>query len=596
MSFNDEQLKLLTERFKAVGVDRRTVFKMAAAAAVAGAPAFGPRKSTVFAQTEAGPDQTFYSYELVSDPVSFDWNLNLYCGAETETNAGLLTFDADLNAVADWAETWAPNEDASVWTFNIRKDNTGWTDGKPVTAGDFVWSWARQLAPENGAAYAGFLFDVKNAEKFNTSTANPDGTHTDAEGNPVTPEDLGLKAIDDWTLEVTCEGPRAYFPQVVAYQAAVPAPRWEVEKHGADVWASGEVPLVSNGPFKLDNWEHDVLIECSKNESYWNAANISIQKLMVPITPGGTEVLAFEEGKGNQQLDWVSIGADNLERFTTDPELSKNVKKYVYPGIWMLVPSNGLAPFTNDEVGLKVRKSLTHAIDRARLVELTKGMVIEAYCMVPIGVYGFLDDAEFAETLKFDKDLALGELVGTPFEGGQGWPEITMNMRGGEEVYNSNLMANDIVAQLKETLGMDVKIQVWPEASWRPELFKNEWQLTWIRWWTDYPDPNNSYGDMYYSKKNSGKRQSWSNAEFDDLVEKGKSVPDPVARLDVYRQAERVIQGDVGYIPVVYRQDTYAFKPWVKNVAVNKQGFTVPYGNIYTRMSSQVKIEGRPAE
>ena len=595
MSVKDEQVNLLIDRYKAVGVDRRTVLKMAAAAAIAGAPAFGPRKSTVWAQ-EAGPDETFYSYELVSDPVSFDWNLNLYCGAETEVNAGLLTFDADLNAVADWAETWAPNEDASVWTFNIRKDNKGWTDGNPVTAGDFVWSWARQLAPENGAAYAGFLFDVKNAARFNTSTANPDGTHTDADGNPVTPEDLGLKAIDDWTLEVTCEGPRAYFPQVVAYQAAVPAPRWEVEKHGADVWASGEVPLVSNGPFKLDSWEHDVLIECSKNDSYWNAENISVKKLIVPITPGGTEVLAFEEGKGNQQLDWVSIGADNLEKYTTDPELSQNVKKYVYPGIWMLVPSNGKDPFTNDEVGLKVRRSLTHAIDRARLVTLTKGMVIEAYCMVPIGVYGFLDDAEFAENLKFDKDMALAELVGTPYEGGQGWPEITMHMRGGEEVYNSNLMANDIVAQLKETLGMDIKIQVWPEASWRPELFKNEWQLVWIRWWTDYPDPNNSYGDMYYSKKSSGKRQSWSNEEFDNLVDQGKSVPDPVARLDVYRQAERLIQSEVGYIPVVYRQDTYAFKPWVKNVAVNKQGFTVPLGNIYTRMSSVVKIEGRPAE
>jgi oligopeptide transport system substrate-binding protein len=595
MSFNDEQLKLLTERFKAVGVDRRTVLKMAAAATVAGAPALGARRSTIMAQdAEIGPDDIFYSYELVSDPVSFDWNLNLYCGAETEVNSGLLTFDADLNAIPDWAETFTPNEDASVWVFNIRKDNKGWTDGTPVTASDFVWSWARQLAPQNGAAYAGFLFDIKNAERFNTSTFNDaDGTHTDADGNAISPDDLGLNAIDDWTLEVTCEGPRAYFPQVVAYQAAVPAPRWEVEKHGSDVWASGEVPLVSNGPFKLDNWQHDVLIECSPNENYWNNENIRIKKLMVPIIPGGTEVLAFEKGQGNQQLDWVSIGADNLQRFTNDPELSQNIKKYVYPGIWMLVPSNGIEPFQNDEVGLKVRKALTHAIDRARLVELTQGMVIEAYCMTPIGVYGFLDDAEFAENLKFDKELALEQLVGTPHEGGTNWPEITMNMRGGEEVYNSDLMANDIVAQLKENLGMDVKIQVWPEASWRPELFKNEWQLVWIRWWSDYPDPNNQYGDMFYSRKASGKRQAWSNEEFDNLVDQGKSVPDPVERLDVYRQAERVIQEDVGYIPVVFRQDTYAFKPWVKGVAVNKQGFTVPLGNIYTRMSSQVYIEGR---
>ena len=100
---------------------------------------------------------------------------------------------------------------------------------------------------------------------------------------------------------------------------------------------------------------------------------------------------------------------------------------------------------------------------------------------------------------------------------------------------------------------MNVSIQVWPEASWRPELFKNEFQLVWIRWWYDYPDPNNGYGDMFYSQKASGKRQAWSNAEFDDLVNQGKSELDPEARLEIYKQAERVIQEDVGYIPVVYR-------------------------------------------
>lgn len=603
-----EQLNHLVERYKAVGVDRRTVLKMAAAAAVAGAPTLKPRRWA--AAQEVGPDEVFYSYELVNDPVSFDWNLNLYCGAETETFAGLLTFDADLNAIPEWAETFTTNEDASVWTFNIRKDNKGWTDGKPVTAGDFVWSWGRQLLPENAAAYAGFLFDVKNAERLNTSTLNADGTHTDAEGNPVTVEDLGLKAIDDWTLEVTCEGPRAYFPQVVAYQAAVPAPQWAVEEYGAEVWASGSVPLVSNGPFKLDNWEHNVLIQCSPNEGYWNVGALGIKQLMVPITPGGTEVLTYEQGEGNNRLDWVSIGAADLSRFAEDPVLSEQLKKYVYPGIWMLVPSNGFAPFgtkipvgsnlteadmPTEEEALAVRKALTHAIDRSRLVELTQGMVIEAYCMTPIGVYGYLDDPQFQENLKFDPTMAMDMLKGTRYEGGQNWPDIVINMRGGEEVYNSDIMCNDVVAQLQENLGMSLNIQVWPEASWRPELFKNEWQLVWIRWWADYPDPNNQYGDMYYSKKASGKRQSWSNEEFDNLVEEGKAVPDPVARLDVYRKAEQVIQGDVGYIPVVYRQDTYAFKPWVTNVAVNSQGFTVPLGNIYTRMSSNVKIVGRPA-
>ena len=96
----------------------------------------------------------FYHFALRDDPVSFDWNLNLYAQAAAEMSSGLLTFDADLNAIPDWAETFTPNEDASVWTFNIRPDNQGWTNGtdtRPVTAQDFVYSWERQLNPANAA-------------------------------------------------------------------------------------------------------------------------------------------------------------------------------------------------------------------------------------------------------------------------------------------------------------------------------------------------------------------------------------------------------------------------------------------------------------
>jgi ABC-type oligopeptide transport system substrate-binding subunit len=593
----DDQIRLLGQRFKSLGMSRRNFMKVASAA-IAGtvttagmeryvgpAVAAAPRRAV--RRQEVGPDEVFYHFALYDDPVSFDWNLNLYCNAEVEMASGLLTFDPDLNAIPDWADAFTSNDDASVWTFNIRPDNIGWTNGtdtRPVTAQDFVWSWERQLNPTNAAAYAGFLFDIKNAEKYNLAE----------EG--IAAEDLGVKALDEWTLEVTMEGPRAYFPQVVGYQASVPAPQWAVEEHGVDEWASGNVPMWCNGPYKVDKWEHDVVVELSPNEGHWNFENLSFQKVYDPIVPAASAVLTFERGEGIQQLDWVNIPAADLTRYQDDPELAEQLKKYVYPGIWMLVPSNNQEPFQNDEVGLKVRRALSHAVDRSRIVELTNGLSTEAYGMVPTGVFGYLDDPEIAEIQKFDPALAMEQLVGTPYEGGQNWPEITMHMRGQEEVYNADLMANDIVAQLQENLGMNVNIQVWPEASWRPELFKNEFQLVWIRWWYDYPDPNNGYGDMFYSQKASGKRQAWSNAEFDDLVNEGKAVPDPEARLEVYRQAEKIIQEDVGYVPVVYRVDQYAFKPWVKDVAVNRQGFTVPLGNIYVRMLSDARVEGRPEE
>lgn len=152
----NEQLRHLEQRFKSAGVNRRGFMKIAAGAAAGTATIDGVARyvgpgAVAQDEVEAGPDETFYNFALRNDPVSFDWNLNLYCNADVETFSGLLMFDADLNAIPDWAETFESNDDASVWTFNLRPDNQGWsnrTEQRPVTAGDFVYSFRRQLDPE----------------------------------------------------------------------------------------------------------------------------------------------------------------------------------------------------------------------------------------------------------------------------------------------------------------------------------------------------------------------------------------------------------------------------------------------------------------
>jgi len=189
-------------------------------------------------------------------------------------------------------------------------------------------------------------------------------------------------------------------------------------------------------------------------------------------------------------------------------------------------------------------------------------------------------------------------LEGTEFAGGQNWPPITILMRGEEEIFNSDLMLNDVIAQLQHNLGMNIQIEkLVGEGNFRPRLLENRDQLVWIRWWYDYPDPDNGYYDMFYGGKPQGsKRQAWANAEFDRLAIEAKAVLDPEARLELYKQCERIIQEDVGYIPVAFRVDQYAFKPWVQNVPTNLQGYTVPDSNIYVRMFTQVYTSGRPAE
>ena len=593
-----EQLDIMQERLLAAGASRRDVLKIAAAAAggvaaaaaapkfASAAPAISSRAHLYRSQAAEG-DTIFYNDGMWDNPTSFDFNLNLYCNAPVESAAGLLTFDENLTAAADWAEKWEPNDDASVWTFHIRPNNKGWADGNPVTAGDFVYSWARQLDPANGAAYAGFLFDIKHAQAFNTSTAIDDASDP-LNGKVPTAADLGIKAIDDWTLEVTTEGPRGYFPQVVGYTAAVPAPKWEVEKYG-DKWAIGETPIVTAAPFIYDKWDQGVTVNLKKNPNYWDAENIKLEKIIGPIHANSNSVLMFEEGTGDQQLDYTTLSAADYVRFSADPKLSTMVQPYVYPGVWMLLPQVTIAPFDK----IEVRRALSHSIDRDRLSTVANGLVTPAACLVPPGVFGFLDDPTLADIQKFDPAAAMDALKGTEYEGGKNWPSVTMYMRANEESYNADIMANDIVAQIKANIGLDVQIQAVPQTNFTAQLNELKWPLVFIRWWLDYPDPNNVYGDMFYSQKSSGKRQAWSNKDFDDLVNQGKAEADPAKRLEIYHQAEVVMQTDVGYIPLVYRTDMNVFKPWVKGVPVNAQGYAVPDGNIYVRSLTKTYVEGR---
>ncbi|MCC6705507.1 MAG: hypothetical protein IT334_11560, partial [Thermomicrobiales bacterium] len=363
---SDVRDRLLEKR-----TSRRNVIKLASIAgagvataglsAKAGAAAPAARPSLLSAKAQGDAEQLFYDQDIHENPTSFDFNLNLYAGAPPVAVTGLLNFDENMVAIGDWAERWEANEDFSVYTFFIRPNNTGWADGAPVTAHDFAWSFARQLDPATGAAYAGFLFDIKNGEAFNTgATADADGTPFAA---PLTREDLGIKVIDDWTLELTMQGPRGYFPQVVAYVAAVPARQDLVESLG-DAWAiGGDNPVVTCGPFMVDSWEHGVRIELVPNPGYWNAEAINVDRSIYQIHPAANSLLMFEEGTGDESLDWTRLSAADYERFSADPELSQLIQPFVYPGVWMLLPQVTMAPFDD----IRVRTALSHAIDRTRI-------------------------------------------------------------------------------------------------------------------------------------------------------------------------------------------------------------------------------------
>ena len=566
---SDAQLDLLAERLAAIGVGRRDFIRVAAGLATLGSAGFNVRPAA--AAPKLAPGEKLAKEQHLrfgggswyeQDPASHDFNKDLYCNGTPQLWAGLMKFNADFEAVPDVASKITPNSDGSTWTFTIRKDSK-WSNGTPCTARDFEWSWKRQLDPATAAPYASFLYDIKNAEAFNKKQL------TDASM-------VGVRAKDDWTLEVTLEGPRGYFPVLSAYQAALPAHRPSVEKHG-DKWTEA-ANIVCNGPFVLEAWEHHKVIVLRKNKHFFGVKSITLDKVTIPIIPIASGVLPYE----NNEIDLSRLQTADLKRFQSDPRTAKEVFRFPYPGTWYLLPQVTKAPFDN----VKVRRAVAHALDRENIVKVAQGFAIPAHSMIPPGFPGSLDDPKIRSLQKFDPKLAIEQLKGTPFEGGRNWPRVVLSMR--DEALGSKPLAEAVQATLLEHLNLKTELEVLEPRVFRERLWKQELQFVWIRWFMDYPDPHNEYFDTFYGKKTTGKRQAWVNDTFDRELEAGRDTRDTKKRMVHYAKAEEIMQTDVGYVPVAWVVRYAVAKPNVRGLEKNRQGELVVDGNIYGDMLTHV--------
>ena len=569
---SDVQMDLLEERLMAVGFGRRDFLRVAAGLAALGSAGFNARPASAAPKLAPGEklakEQVFRlgggGLPIQQDPSSHDWNKDLYCGGLAALFAGLMKFNADFQPVPYVASAVKANPDGSMWTFTIRKDSK-WSDGSPCSARDFEYSWKRQLDPASKAPYAAFLYDIKNGEAFN-------------KGQVTDPGQVGVKAKDDWTLEVTLEGPRGYFPVLSAYLAALPGHRPSIEKHG-DKWTEA-ANIVSNGPFVLEAWEHNKQLVMRKNKHFFDAKSVTLEKVIVPIIPVQSGVLPYE----NDEVDMSALQAADLKRLQGNPKTQNQVFRYPYPGTWYLTPQVTKPPFDN----LKVRKALAHAVDREAVAKVAQGFSIPAHCMIPPGFPGFVDDKKTRDIQRFDPKAAMGMLKGTPYEGGKNWPKIVLSMR--DEALQSKPMAEAVQAVLLESLNLKTELEVLEARVFRERLWKQDLQLVWIRWFMDYPDPHNEYFDTFYSKKTTGKRQAWGNEAFDKELEAGRDTRDDKKRLVHYAKAEEIMQTDVGYVPVAWVVRYAAMKPWVRGIEKNRAGESVVEGNIYVDMLSHLYV------
>jgi ABC-type oligopeptide transport system substrate-binding subunit len=572
MSIPEEQLALFEQRLQAIGLGRRDFLRVVGAMAAFGGLGFATTAQAA-KPSKPAPGEKLAKEQVFryggggwygNEPSSQDFNKDLYCGGAVSLFAGLMVVNSDFVAVPYMASKVESNKDGSVWTFTIRKDSR-WSDNAPVSARDFEYSWKRQLNPETKAPYAAFLYDIKNGEAFNKKQV------TDA-------SQVGVHAKDDWTLQVTLEGPRGYFPVLTAYLAALPAYQRAVEKHG-DKWTEA-ANIVTNGPFTLEAWEHNKQMVLRKNPYYFGAKDVHLTKVVIPIIPPASGALPYE----NNELDMTSLQAGDLRRLQSDPRASKDVFRYPFPGTWYLLPQVTKPPFDN----VKVRRAVGHAIDRDNVVKVAQGLAVPAWSMIPPGFPGAIDTPAIKAIQRFDKKAAMDMLKGTPFEGGKKWPRITLTMR--DEALGSKALAEAVQAVLLENLNMKTELEVLEPRVFRERLWKQDLQFVWIRWFMDYPDPHNEYFDTFYGKKTTGKRQAWVNEAFDKELEAGRDTRDTTKRLAHYAKAEEIMQTDGGYVPVAWVVRYAAAKPWVKGIEKNKKAEFVVEGNIYLDMLQHLYI------
>lgn len=423
------------------------------------------------------------------------------------------------------AESWTISDDGRVYTFKLR-DDARWSNGDPHIANDYVWSWWRALQPALGNQYAYMLFPIKNAKRYYDRETEDFG-------------DVGVKALDQRTLQVTLTNPTPYFLQLLDHYSLFPVHQATIEKFGnADQrgtrW-SYEGNLVSNGPFKLDEWKINRHITVTRNLHYWDNDNVALNGIVFkPVENTVTEERMFRAG----QLHVTSnVPADKISTYRKSNSTELKIAPYLGTYFYRL---NIKTPQLQDR---RVRRALGMAIDREKLVEnITKGGQIPAYTMTPPGTMGYYPTS----TLAFDPEGAKNLLSEAGYPNGEGFPAI-------EILYNTNEGHRKIAVALQEMwkdyLNIDIKLL---NQEWKVYLATEsagDYQISRGGWIGDYVDPNN-FLDMFLCGGGNN-RTGWCNEEYDRLIlEVAPSQSSHEERLAVFQQAETMLLDDMPIIPV----------------------------------------------
>ncbi|MEK6588741.1 MAG: peptide ABC transporter substrate-binding protein, partial [Chloroflexota bacterium] len=449
---------------------------------------------------------------------------------------GLLEVDEAAGVVPALAQRWDVSEDGRRYTFHLREGRR-WSDGSPLTAGDFEYAWKRNLALGSTSPAPLLLNLIVNARAC-------------AEGK-VPSAEVGVRAVDDLTLAVRLEQPAAFFPLLLTHSVTYPLSRRVVEGE-RQPWTAVE-NLVGNGAFRLAEWEAGQVMVFERNPFYRGLARGNVGRIEAPVIADYEALLrAFDDGR-LEGISLINMSPDALRRvkatyrreFSITPSLST----------FYLAFRADRPPFN---VAL-VRKAFVQSIDREAFVRETASAHLQAAKggFLPPGMPGH----SASIGLVYDPEAARRHLAEAGYAGGSGFPAVNLVYSGDPR---SSATASFLQRAWEETLGVQVSLEglEWGEFNLRRD--EDPPDLSISGWSADYPDPDSMLRVLFHSREGMNTIR-WSNAGFDAPIEEAARITDRKRRIELYQAADRILVAEqAGVLPLGYAQGRQLVKPYVR--------------------------------
>jgi peptide/nickel transport system substrate-binding protein/oligopeptide transport system substrate-binding protein len=475
------------------------------------------------------------------------------------------------------AERWEVSEEGLLWTFHIRP-GLQFSDNAPLTAHDFVYTFRRGADPDNAYDFEWYYHPIKN--------------WADVVARRIPVEEIGVRALDDRTLQFTLEHPTPYFPYLIFYSWVTP--RRAVEKYG-DNWSARQETSIASGPYRLREWIKSDRMVLDLNTAYRGPIRPYLERILYKLYIVAAQP-PFLPAYEAVEVDYIPIeNQAQVARITSSPEYRDQLNSYVEFQTYYLTMDTYNSVFRD----IRIRKAFSHAIDREALCNSAlRYFAVPAYAMLPPGFPGASQET-LADIQAYDPKKARAYLAEAGYPDGKGFPPLELWIRNEGAVQRT--AAEGIQAMIRKNLNIDLSVRNMEIKVFMDALNNHRIPLAMVPYEYDYLDPSNLLGIWL-----SNGRHAWRNDGFERLIQRGNAFQgDRDRRMDIYRAAERMLVEDVGGIFLWHRRVNQLWRPYLESHALKPNRYGQRFWRtdklqdlsttMYVRNNTETSVRRRPS-